>query len=200
MELVSGDTAPLDAPVRCILETRARCVLHIESTVSAPATSHFALHTGHIHGNEDTSPAVIIVHCRCSFPEDPPRCDTLLGNERVVTRYGDVTRPCHTFFPVNERFGGERAGREGPIFSGTKGCLPRARRKNFSLVSMTAALFALGIYDRTHVPFAFDADRILLIGTESLIKFDLGISCVLCDVVCTRVRASGRAVEMRLSV
>ena len=190
---MSGDTAPLDAPVRCILDTRARCVLHIESTVSAPATSHFALHTGHIHGNEGPSPAAIMVHC--SFPEDPPGCGTLLGNARVVTRCGDVTRPCHTFFPVNERFGGGgRAGREGPIFSGTKGCLPA---RDFLLVSVTAALFALSIYDRTHVhvPAAFAFRRGPYFVSPQL-KFNrIRYSRCVCSVVWwrvvyTRVRAS----------
>lgn len=38
------------------------------------------------------------------------------------------------------------AGREGTIFSGVEGWFPRAWLKNFSLVSLTAALSALRIY------------------------------------------------------
>lgn len=122
----------------------------------------------------------------------------------MATRYGDVTRPCHTFFPVNERFvgGWVRDARDarGRFFP-EQGVLPRAWRKNFSLVSMPA-LFVYRIYNRTHVPVALD-HRSLILSLMNL-PINLNFNCsryvtrgVLGACVVVHVRDTTRADVIR---
>lgn len=78
------------------------------------------------------------------------RDNTLLGNERVATWRGDVTAALPHFFPrwMKSSAAGGR-GTRGADFFRRWGVVPRTRRKNFSLVSLTAALFAHRVFTRS---------------------------------------------------
>lgn len=154
VELVSGDTAPLVAPVRCILDTRERCVLHIKSTVSRCATCHSPLHTVELHRNADTLSPTANIFGRTTHTHSLSRSHEGLMTRRHVARErarGHLTRWRHSglatlFSPVNEKFGGSGRGTRGADFFRRRGVSPPRAAKNFSLVSLTAVLFALRIY------------------------------------------------------
>lgn len=107
VELVSGDTAPLVAPVRCILDTRARCVLHIESECDPPATSHRATRPA-----SRLSPRplptrthhVLILHALIEISTMILRPVARERTRGHLTRWrhGDLAT---LFSPVNEKFG-----------------------------------------------------------------------------------------------